>query len=135
MSDPISATSATAVVGGVATAGWYAGLDAGVVVCAFAGAVFYVTQAKDVSRWERLGFFLVSFVAGVAASRPAAELISTVVPTKSQVPEAVGALVAAAMSVNLLLSMNVKALTGRVFSFVGSAIANGMNKGGGNDGK
>lgn len=135
MTEPMSAGAATAVVGGVATAGWYAGLDAGVVVCAFAGAVFYVTQAKDVSKWERLGFFLVSFVAGIAASRPAAELISAVVPTKSQIPEAVGALVAAALAVNLLLSMNVKTVTGRVLGFVGSAIASGMNKGGGNDGK
>ncbi|QHI00833.1 antiholin/holin protein [Pectobacterium phage MA12] len=135
MSEPISATAATAVVGGVATAGWYAGLDAGVVVCAFAGAVFYVTQAKDVPKWTRFGFFVVSFVAGIAASRPAAELMSTVVPTKSQIPEAVGALVAAATAVNILLSLNVKAVTGKVLGFVGSAIASGMNRGGGSDGK
>ncbi|WOK01469.1 hypothetical protein [Pseudomonas phage UF_RH7] len=135
MSEPISAGTATAVVGGVATAGWYAGIDAGVVVCAFAGAVFYVTQAKDISKWARLGFFLVSFVAGIAASRPAAELISAVVPTKSQIPEAVGALAAAASAVNLLLALNVKTIGSKILGFVGSAIANGMNKGGGNDGK
>lgn len=49
MSEPVSATAASAALATVGVFGWFTVLDYGVVFGAFAGAVFYVTSAVDLS--------------------------------------------------------------------------------------
>ncbi|MGY4669582.1 hypothetical protein ACVW1D_004420 [Ewingella americana] len=79
MSEPVSATAASAALATVGVFGWFTGLDYGVVFGAFAGAVFYVTSAVDLSAWRRISYFGVSFLcglfgAGVAGAKLAAWL-------------------------------------------------------------
>ncbi len=66
MSDPVSGTSVAA--GGLMGASMFGlatGIDYGVVFGAFAGSVFYVVTAADISRIRLAGYFLTSFIVGV----------------------------------------------------------------------
>ncbi|MBP5058932.1 hypothetical protein HUS95_27815, partial [Pseudomonas chlororaphis] len=53
----------TAVVG-MTTASLIPGVDVNAVVGAFAGAMFFVVFAKELTAWARLGYFIASWVAG-----------------------------------------------------------------------
>lgn len=65
MSDPISGTGlAGGVLTGASVYGFLSGTDYGVVFGAFAGAVFYIATAADLSAARRLAYFLVSYIAG-----------------------------------------------------------------------
>ena len=71
MSDPVSGTSAV-VTGGLMAAslfGLIAGIDYGVVFGAFAGAVFYVATAVNISRFRLAAYFMTSFIVGVLGDR------------------------------------------------------------------
>ncbi|WP_414454706.1 putative holin, partial [Enterobacter hormaechei] len=62
MSDPVSGT--TVAAGGLMGASMFGlatGIDYGVVFGAFAGAVFYVATATNLSRARLAGYFLTSF--------------------------------------------------------------------------
>lgn len=57
--------------GAVATAGLLGiggatllGFDVNAVIGAFAGAMFFVVYAKDVTGWGRIGYFIASWIAG-----------------------------------------------------------------------
>ncbi len=61
MSDPVSGT--TVAAGGLMGAsifGLATGIDYGVVFGAFAGAVFYVATAVNISRLKLVGYFITS---------------------------------------------------------------------------
>ena len=67
MSDPVTGTSAI-LGGGVQGAtffGLFTNTDYGVVFGAFAGAVFYVATAANVTRLRLVAYFLTSFIVGV----------------------------------------------------------------------
>lgn len=69
MSDPISGTGlAGGVLTGASVYGFLSGTDYGVVFGAFAGAVFYIATAADLSAARRLAYFLVSYIAGILCS-------------------------------------------------------------------
>jgi hypothetical protein len=66
MSDPVSGT--TVAAGGLMGASMFGlatGIDYGVVFGAFAGAVFYVATAVNISRLKLVGYFITSFIFGV----------------------------------------------------------------------
>ncbi|WP_428480997.1 putative holin, partial [Pseudomonas chlororaphis] len=46
------------------TASLIPGVDVNAVVGAFAGAMFFVVFAKELTAWARLGYFIASWVAG-----------------------------------------------------------------------
>ncbi|MGM7459068.1 putative holin, partial [Escherichia albertii] len=69
MSDPISGTGlAAGVLTGASVYGLLTGTDYGVVFGAFAGAVFYIATAADLSLSRRLAYFIVSYIAGILCS-------------------------------------------------------------------
>ena len=69
MSDPISGTGlAGGVLTGASVYGFLSGTDYGVVFGAFAGAVFYIATAADLSAARRLAYFVVSYIAGIICS-------------------------------------------------------------------
>ncbi|HFK5632365.1 TPA: putative holin [Enterobacter kobei] len=66
MSDPVSGT--TVAAGGLMGASMFGlatGIDYGVVFGAFAGAVFYVATAVNISRLKLVGYFITSFIFAV----------------------------------------------------------------------
>ena len=69
MSDPVSGT--TVAAGGLLGAsmfGFATGIDYGVVFGAFAGAVFYVATAANITRVRLIAYFMTSFIVGVLAA-------------------------------------------------------------------
>lgn len=69
MSDPVSGT--TVAAGGLMGASMFGlatGIDYGVVFGAFAGAVFYVATAVNISRLKLVGYFITSFIFGVTVA-------------------------------------------------------------------
>lgn len=102
MTEPVT-TNATAATVGVALLSLFPGVDAAVVMGAFAGAGVFVLASDDLVPLKRGAFFLLSFVAGCLAARLCADLISWGLPERIQVNPAVGALVASAVSIKLLL--------------------------------
>lgn len=63
--DPISGTVGATTLAGVSLFGVISGLDYGVVFGAFAGAVYYVATATDLTMPVRVAYFLVSYILGV----------------------------------------------------------------------
>lgn len=95
--------AATLAVTGVTLVGLLSGLDAGVVIGSFAGAVVFVLSASEFPIWKRLVFFGISFVLGVLTAGFAASMISTVTPDSVSVEKPIGALVASASVVRILM--------------------------------
>lgn len=109
MTEPLTGTgAATAAVTGVTLVGLVSGLDAGSVIAAFAGAVIFVLSAVDFPIWKRLLLFAASIVIGVVASGFAAELMTSLIPGKIVVDKSVGALLASAAAVRVLMLLAVK---------------------------
>ena len=69
MGEPISSTTITGGAAAVAATGWLAGLDSGVVIGAFAGAVFFVISSTELTLKARAGYFFVRFQALSATRR------------------------------------------------------------------
>ncbi len=102
MTEPVT-TNATVATAGVAVLSLFPGVDAAVVMGAFAGAGVFVLASDDLAPFKRLAFFLISFVAGCLSARLAADLIGWALPERIQVNAAVGALVASAVIIKLLM--------------------------------
>ncbi|RTY53654.1 hypothetical protein EKL29_21285 [Pantoea sp. YU22] len=120
MTEPITGTTAaTLAVTGVTFVGLLSGLDAGVLIGAFAGSVVFVLTADDLERWKRVLLFMVSVVAGVIGADMLAKLVSVLVsiwlPTTVEVNPAVGALIASAVSVRVLMKLTAKPQDGGSF--------------------
>ncbi|MNT21944.1 hypothetical protein D3C72_1573060 [compost metagenome] len=72
---------------------------------AFAGAAVFVLTADEMSTSKKLAFLLLSMVAGCLAAPLAAALIAKALPTDAEVSHGVGALVASAVLVKILLAL------------------------------
>ena len=69
MSEPITGTGlAGGALTGASVYGLLTGTDYGVVFGAFAGSVFYIATAADLSAPRRMAYFVVSYIAGVLCS-------------------------------------------------------------------
>ncbi|WP_293937676.1 putative holin [Iodobacter sp.] len=102
MTEPVSTSYATSAVTSLAVLSLFPGIDAAIVLGAFAGAVVFVMTSDDLTILKRLAFMAISFIAGCLAAQNVASMMSSFLP-KIAVSNGVGALVAAAISVRLLL--------------------------------
>lgn len=104
MAEPISTGTTTAIaVTSVGAITLLPGVDAATVLGAFAGAAVFALNSDDMSTAKKLAFLVLSIVAGCLAAPLAAALIAKALPTDAEVSHGVGALVASAVIVKLLL--------------------------------
>ncbi|MBM2883186.1 hypothetical protein JFK97_02175 [Chromobacterium phragmitis] len=101
MAEPVSSTATTATLAAVAGLAMLPGIDAAVVLGAFAGAAVFVLSSDSLSLAKKAGFFIVSFVAGLVAAAGVASLLARWLPIDAS--PGVGALLAAALAVKVLL--------------------------------
>ncbi|UXY16734.1 phage holin family protein [Chitiniphilus purpureus] len=104
MPEPITTSSVStfAFIGAVLV-GLFPGVDAGVALAAFAGAVLFVGTSAELGLWSKLLYLVVSLIAGCLAASFAASLLGVVLLGLVNVDRPVGALIAAASAVRLLL--------------------------------
>lgn len=125
MSDPLTGTgAATVTVTGVSVLGIMSGLDAGVVIGAFSGAVVFVLVAADMPLWMKLMMFVVSFLLGIISAEFVAGLMNSALPAEVRAGAPVGAMVAGAMVVRVLMGLSSDA--GNVFSLL-SKVADALS--------
>lgn len=103
MTEPVGTGAATAALTGVTVVGLLSGVDSGVLIGAFAGAVIFVMSANDLSWWRKLALFVVSLLVGILAAPFTADIITWATPGDIVAHSPVGALVASAIAVRLLM--------------------------------
>ncbi|EBZ0015915.1 hypothetical protein ABN36_18230 [Salmonella enterica subsp. enterica] len=103
-------SGATAAVTGLAAIGLSSHADPGVVIAAFAGSVVFVLSAKEYSRRALAALFVVSWIAGVICSELVAAVLTHLLPGAITANDAVGALVAAAVVVRVLMLVDTETL-------------------------
>lgn len=113
MHEPVSGTAITTGLGATTLLSYWAGVPSGVVIGSFAGAVVYVLTNSDIPIFKRLTFFLISFVVGIMAADYFTKIIEATttlfIRREIQVDTSIGALVASAIAIKLLLSLMSKA--------------------------
>jgi glucan phosphoethanolaminetransferase (alkaline phosphatase superfamily) len=113
MHEPVSGTALTSGLGATTLLSYWAGVPSGVIIGSFAGAVVYVLTNSDIPLFKRLSFFLISFVVGIIGAGYASKIIGAITSALTQstidVDHSVGALVASAVAIKLLLSLIAKA--------------------------
>lgn len=108
MTIPLSSTTFSAVVTGASLVGIASELDASCMIGAFAGAVVFVISAADFPILKRWLLFFVSFLTGIVASNFTAALISVVISHGITVDKSIGALIASASAVRILMMFAAK---------------------------
>ena len=113
MSEPVSSTAvATYGLGITVLMGTVSEIPAGVYIGAFAGSVVYVLTNSDIPTFKRLCFFLISFIVGIIGSEYAANIMTTLtatwLPTGSVVDRSIGAIVASAVAIKIILALIAK---------------------------
>lgn len=109
MSDPISTGTATVAVTGVTFIGLLSGIDAGAVIGAFAGSVLFVVSAPDFKLGIKFALFIVSMIVGVLCADFVASIITAITPDNVTASKPLGAIVASAIAVRLLMWINKQA--------------------------
>jgi hypothetical protein len=127
MSDPLTVTIGGGVSAGVAAgsagitfASFFPDATPAVMICALAGAALYVVTSEPHKIRKQLTLAVVSFIAGVYCAGVAADIITAVInaalshlspPVQVTVTPPIGALVAATISVTVLLRLMRKSRT------------------------
>ncbi|MDF7681520.1 phage holin family protein [Enterobacteriaceae bacterium ESL0689] len=107
MSDPVSGTTlAGGALTGASLYGLLTGTDYGVVFGAFAGAVFYIASAADLSAVRRVAYFVVSFIAGVLCAGLLGSKLATWTGYSDKPLDALAAVIIAALAVKILAFVN-----------------------------
>lgn len=99
MSDPSTGAVATAAAIGVTTVSLIPGIDGNAVIAAFAGALFFIVFAEDLSPLARLGYFIASWITGYYVS---VEAIGQSWAVSSGLPAFGGSLFTVVVCVSLL---------------------------------
>ncbi len=103
MSEPVSGSViAGSALTGASVYGLLTGTDYGVVFGAFAGAVFYVATAADLTIFRRSAYFIVSYFAGVYGSGLAGSLLASMTQYTEKPLDALGAVVLSAVAIKTL---------------------------------
>ncbi|MEE7534573.1 phage holin family protein [Klebsiella huaxiensis] len=113
MSDPVSGTSLV-VAGGLMGAGMFGlvtGIDYGVVFGAFAGAVFYVATAVNITRFRLAAYFMTSFIVGVLGSGLIGTKLASWTGYSERPLDALGAVLISALIIKILTFLNNQELT------------------------
>ena len=124
MSDPVSGAGVM-FGGGLAGATFYGFItntDYGVVFGAFAGAVFYVATAANITRIRLVGYFLTSFIVGVLGAGLVGSMLTAWTGYKDRPLDAVGAVLISALIIKVLTFINnqdINSLAGMVSRFRG----------------
>ena len=106
MAEPISASSTAALaVTGIGAITLVPGVDAATVLGAFAGAAVFALNSDELTTGKKIAFLMLSIVMGWLAAPLAASLIARILPADTEVSHGVGALVASAVLVKLLLAL------------------------------
>ena len=113
MSEPVSSTAvATYGLSITVLMSTMSEIPAGVFIGAFAGSVVYVLTNSDIPTFKRLCFFLISFIVGILGSEYAANIMTTLtatwLPTGSVVDRSIGAIVASAVAIKIILALIAK---------------------------
>ena len=113
MSDPVSGTSII-VAGGLMGAGMFGlvtGIDYGVVFGAFAGAVFYVATAVNITRFRLAAYFMTSFIVGVLGAGLIGTKLASWTGYSERPLDALGAVLISALIIKILTFLNNQELT------------------------
>jgi len=106
MAEPISTSSTAAVaVTGIGAVSLMPGVDAATVLGAFAGAAVFALNSDELSNGKKIAFLMLSIVIGWLTAPLAAALIAALLPGDLHVSHGVGALVASAVMVKVLLAL------------------------------
>ncbi len=108
MSDPVSGTSII-VAGGLMGAGMFGlvtGIDYGVVFGAFAGAVFYVATAVNITRFRLVAYFMTSFIVGVLGAGLIGTKLVIWTGYSDRPLDALGAVLISALIIKILTFLN-----------------------------
>lgn len=103
MAEPVTSSAAAGAVGTITLLSILSGPQAGVIAAAFAGAVVFVLASNELNLWKKAGYGIASFIGGLVGKRMAADALTALTGGFIKVEVEVGALVAAAVVVNLLL--------------------------------
>ncbi|MGB3255176.1 phage holin family protein [Buttiauxella gaviniae] len=122
--DPISSTGAATALTGVTFFGILSGLDYGVVFGAFAGAVYYVATAADLTTPRRVAYFLVSYIAGVLCAGLVGSKLAVVMGYSDKPLDALGAVIISALAIKILTFFNNQDLAGMFSRFRGGTNGN-----------
>lgn len=113
MSDPVSGTSLV-VAGGLMGAGMFGlvtGIDYGVVFGAFAGAVFYVATAVNITCFRLAAYFMTSFIVGVLGAGLIGTKLASWTGYSERPLDALGAVLISALIIKILTFLNNQELT------------------------
>lgn len=85
-----------------------------VLIGAFAGAVMFLLSSAPMPRYKLFGYFCISIIAGIIGADGAAKILTSVLSgvfqiNNVEVSTSVGALVAAASAINVILVLKTKA--------------------------
>ncbi|HDG7961953.1 TPA: phage holin family protein [Klebsiella pneumoniae] len=107
MSDPITSSGvAGSALTGASIYGLLTGTDYGVVFGAFAGSVFYIATAADLSATRRMAYFVVSYIAGVLCAGLVGSKLSAITGYSDKPLDAIGAVIISALAVKILTFLN-----------------------------
>ncbi|HGM9702885.1 TPA: putative holin [Proteus mirabilis] len=104
MNEPLTGTT-TASLAGVSIVGLFAGMDAGVVIGAFAGAVIFVLSAHDIRLLKRWTYFAVAFLIGIYGADFMSGILSDITGGRD-VDKSVGAMFSSAGLVGVLVTIS-----------------------------
>lgn len=107
MTEPTSATTATAVISAFSLSAIYPNLENGLILGALCGSILLVLNENEISVIRRILLFFISFTLGLLLAELSADLISLILPesVKHKTPVGLGSLVASAISIKLLIWM------------------------------
>ncbi|MBZ7195458.1 hypothetical protein FMK61_01515 [Klebsiella oxytoca] len=107
MSEPLTGTGlAGGALTGASVYGLLTGTDYGVVFGAFAGSVFYIATAADLSATRRMAYFVVSYIAGVLCAGLVGSKLSALTGYSDKPLDAIGAVIISALAVKILTFLN-----------------------------
>lgn len=102
MPEPISSSTASTAVTGLAIMSLIPGMDAASVLGAFAGSLVFIVSAEELTSAKKVMLFVASFICGLLLAEPAGSWLTAATPATVEVSQGVGALLSAAMAVKLL---------------------------------
>lgn len=105
MTEPTTATTATAMISVFSVVTIYPNIENGVILGALCGSILLILNEGNISVLRRIALFLISFMLGVLLAEFSVELMSEILPSTIQdkMPLSLGALIASAVSVKLML--------------------------------